>query len=167
MSMFEDSQYRWRETYFVMFRSSDRPTLKLVEKTLAGLNANYVLTNLSGDESGMCDSLSVLSPDDFAALDICYVSGAEVLENAAELVEEIIPAACDPGETVAAEQIKQCDARFDVLHFEHVSDFPEEEDDADEIIDPAALILVLSALAKITGGIAIDPQAGSILENGQ
>ena len=165
MSMFENGRYRWRETYFVLFRSSNRPTLKAVEQTLSGLNDNYVLTNLSADDSGLCESLTLLSPDDFAALDVCYLGGAEVLEQGAELVEEIGPAACDASEKDALERIKLCDGRFDVLHFEHVSEFPEDDDDPEEILDPAALILVLGALARLTGGIAVDPQAGSILDS--
>ena len=38
-----------------------------------------------------------------------------------------------------------------------------EEDEPDEILDPSALLLVLEALARLTHGIAIDPQAGTVL----
>jgi hypothetical protein len=34
MSMFENDQYRWRETYFVLFDSSRTPSLKKIEETL-------------------------------------------------------------------------------------------------------------------------------------
>lgn len=164
MSMFENSQYRWRETYFVLFNSRDRPTLKTVERALSALNENYLLTNLSADEQGRFDSLTLLSPDDFAALDLCYTSGAEVLEHGAELAADMEPAACEPDEVAAVKRIRQCDGRFDVLHFEQIPEFPEEEDDeSEEMLDPSALLLVLGALAKITGGVAVDPQAGTIL----
>ena len=46
MSMFEDSRYRWRETYFVLFDAKKRPTLKSVTKTLSALNKRFELTNL-------------------------------------------------------------------------------------------------------------------------
>jgi len=164
MSMFEDGKYRWRETYFVLFPSGSRPTLKAVEETLSALNENYTLTNLSADESGLCESLTLLSPDDFAALDICYVGGAEVLEHGAELAGEMESGAVEASEKAALQQVRQYDGRFDVLHFERLSEFPDEGEEADEILDPSALILVLGALAQLTGGIAIDPQAGSILE---
>ncbi len=51
MSTFEDDRYRWRETYFVLFPASRRPTLKVVEKKLGALSKRYSLENLGGDEA--------------------------------------------------------------------------------------------------------------------
>jgi hypothetical protein len=171
MSMFEDSQYRWRETYFVLFDASHRPTLKMVQRTLSGLNEHYVLRNLSADEEGRFDSLTLLSPDDFAALDICYTGGEEVLEHAASLAKEMAPVAREMCQPDALRRILRCDGRFDVLHFEQVPEGECEEenqgDEADEMLDPSTLLLVLGALAKITNGVAVDPQAGTFLDNGQ
>lgn len=169
MSMFEDSQYRWRETYFVLFDSANRPTLKAVQQVLSGLNEHYVLRNLSADQQGRFDSLTLVSPDDFAALDICYTGGEEVLDHAVLLAKEMEPAACEMGETDALQRILQADGRFDVLHFEQVPEYEEEEpeDESDEVLDPSALLLVLGALAEITHGVAVDPQAGTFLEDSQ
>ncbi len=75
MSMFEDSRYRWRETYFVLFKASDRPTLKKVQHALAKLDERYEITNSTEDDEGRFESLTLISPDDFAALDICYTEG--------------------------------------------------------------------------------------------
>lgn len=164
MSTFEDDRYRWRETYFVMFFSSKRPDLKTVEKKLASLSKRYVLSNLSADDEGRFESLTLASPDDFAALDVCYTSGVEVLEQGAEMVQELA-STIEPHQRTLLNRIKQCDGRFDVLHFEQVSDLPEEDDESEELLDPSALLAVLEALAKITGGIAVDPQSGTILSN--
>jgi hypothetical protein len=159
MSMFEDNRYRWRETYFVLFHSADRPTLGAVEQTLSGLNDHYELRDLRADEDGLAESLTLLSPDDFAALDICYTCGPEVLEQGADLADEVGHALHRDGSQSLDERIRLCDARFDVLHFEEV---PEQDDeDAEEMLDPSALLLVLEALAKITNGVAVDPQAGA------
>jgi len=163
MSMFEDNHYRWRETYFVMFRSGQRPSLSALQEAVSALDERYVLLNLTDDERGMFDSLTLRSPDDYAALDICYTSGAEVLEQGATLAEEIGPAACQEGQRDMLTRIQQADARFDVLHFEQVPEFPEESEEPDEMLDPTALLLVLGSLAKITDGIALDPQGGAIL----
>jgi hypothetical protein len=169
MSMFEDSQYRWRETYFVLFASRKRPTLKAVARALSALNEHFVLKNPSTDERGRFDSLTLLSPDDFAALDICYTGGEEVLEHAASLAKEMQPAACEMRKTDALQRLLQCDGRFDVLHFERVPEQADEEeprdDESDEMLDPSALLLVLGALAKITGGVVVDPQAGTFLDS--
>jgi hypothetical protein len=165
MSMFEDNHYRWRETYFVLFRSSRRPKLKKVQLALSALNPHYELKNLSSDEQGRFESLTLVSPDDFAALDICYTDGAEVLEQGATMAQEIKPAAPDEAEPVSLSRLVQCDARFEVLHFEQLPDRPEDEDEAEEMLDPSALLLVLGELAKLTDGVAVDPQAGTILTN--
>jgi hypothetical protein len=161
MSTFEDSRYRWRETYFVLFPAAKRPPLGIVEKKLASLSKRYQLSNQTGDAEGKFESLTLASPDDFAALDICYTSGPEVLEQAAELVQEM-GATAAPEQRPVLRRIKQYDGRFDVLHFEQIADAAD-EDDEDELLDPSALLIVLEALAKITGGVAVDPASGTIL----
>ena len=161
MSTFEDDRYRWRETYFVLFPASRRPTLKTVEKKLAALSKRYTLENLGADGHGKFESLTVISPDDFAALDVCYTSGAEVLEHAAELVQELA-STIEPEQRALLKRLKEYDGRFDVLHFEQIGDSAD-DDDSDELLDPSALLAVMEELARITDGIAVDPQSGTIL----
>jgi hypothetical protein len=163
MSMFEDSRYRWRETYFVLFDAKQRPTLKSVTKALSTLNKRFELTNQNADDDGTVDSLTVVSPDDFAALDICYTEGAEVLEQGATLVMDLKKLGAEAPPPVPWERIKRCDARFDVLHFEQIPEGADEESEDEEMLDPGTLLLVLGALAKLVGGVAIDPQAGTFL----
>ncbi len=162
MSMFEDNRYRWRETYFVFFEAQKRPKMALAAKAVAALSKRFELTNRNEDDGGLFDSLTVVSADDFAALDICYTEGAEVLEQGAALVDEMIKLGVETEPPVPWEQIKRYDGRFDVLHFERVADEPE-DDAEDEMLDPSALLVVLEALARLTGGVAIDPQAGTFL----
>ena len=162
MSMFENDQYRWRETYFVLFASSKRPTLDRLQQTLTRLNSRFTLTNLSADPSGRFESLTVLSPDDFSALDVSYLEGDEVTEQAAELAEEMETTDCRAEERARLDRLRQCDGRFDVLHFEQLVKF-DDEDEADDMLDPSALLVVLEALANETDGIAVDPQAGTFL----
>ena len=161
MSMFENNQYRWRETYFVLFRSSKRPTLETLQHRLSKLNSRFTLTNLNADESGRFESMTVLSPDDFAALDICYLEGQEVRERGAEMADELETTDCRPEDRARLARIRQCDARFDVLHFEQIVNF--EDDESDDMLDPSALLVVLEALSKETEGLAVDPQAGTFL----
>jgi len=161
MSMFENVQYRWRETYFVLFDASKRPTLKKLRQKLAGVNPRFAFANDRADDGGAFDSITVLAPDDFAAMDVSYLAGEEVVEQAATLVEEMKRSDCRPEERAKLERLRSCDARFDILHFEQVAGFT--EDEMDEMIDPAALLTVLEALAGLTDGIAVDPQAGALL----
>jgi hypothetical protein len=159
MSMFEDNRYRWRETYFVLFDAKHRPKLTSVTKALSALNKRFQLTDLS-DEDDFLDSLTLISPDDYAALDICYTEGEEVLEQAVSLVEDLKKTSGDAPPPVPWTKIKLYDSRIDVLHFEQVPD-DDEDADPDEMLDPSALLVVLGALAKLTSGVAIDPQAGT------
>ncbi len=161
MSMFENEHYRWRETYFVLFDARKRPTLKQVQKALGGLACRLTLTNLLADDDGRFESLTVLSPDDFAALDISYLSGDEVAEQADNLYKEMTGPACSKGDRARLEKLRRATGRFDVLHFEQVGeDDPEEPD---EMLDPSTLLIVLEALAELTDGTAVDPQSGTLM----
>ena len=162
MSMFEDGHYRWRETYFVVFDVSKRPTIQRVKKSLTALGRRYELKNVRGDEAGLLESLTVLSPDDFAALDISYLEGEEVLEQGSQLADDLQRAATDPAEKIRIKRIRQCNARFDVLHFEQLAAEPDMDED-DEMLDPGTMLIVLETLAKLTEGIAVDPQSGTII----
>lgn len=162
MSMFENDQYRWRETYFVLFDSAKVPPMKKVEQSLSSLGGRYTLANMRADATGRLESLTVLAPDDFAALDICYVEGDEVKEQVDALADELKGLEVRAEDRARIERIRRCDARFDVLHFEQLADL-EQEDDLDEMLDPSALLVVIDALVKLTGGIAVDPQSGALL----
>src|SRR5580693_2343909 len=91
MTTFDTESFQWRETYFVLFKSAKRPTLAKVEATLRKLGSHYQLSDPQQDESGAFESLTLFSPDDFAALDISYLDGEDVQEQVASLVDELRP----------------------------------------------------------------------------
>ena len=136
----------------------------------AGVQATYTYTQIGAvsatlkvtDSQGRMESMTILSPDDFSALDISYLDGEEVREQGAGLVEEMEATDCRPEDRARLNRILQCDGRFDVLHFEQVINF-DNGDESDEMLDPCALLVVLEALAKETGGLAVDPQSGTFL----
>lgn len=161
MSTFDTDDYQWRETYFVLFKSSQRPTLSSVEQTLRALSDRFELRDLEADEEGLFESLTLLAPDDYAALDISYLSGEDVQAQGAQLFDEMKSSA---GGTSAERQklamLPACDARLDIMHFEQLVG---EDDGDDEMLDPSALLLVLDALVRLTGGVGVDPQAGALM----
>src|ERR1700678_4116764 len=114
MSTFERENFQWRETYFVLFDIGKRPTLARVEKVLKGLNERFQITAGVADEQGQFESLTLLSPDDYAALDISYVSGDEVLEQGESLFQEMKSSVGDPHERAQLARLPKCDARFDL-----------------------------------------------------
>jgi hypothetical protein len=164
MSLFSDPRYEWRETYFVLFKSEKRPTLVQMERALRRLNPTFTLLNQSADEKGRFQSLTLLSPEDFAAMDITYLEGKDVIDETEELIEQIAAGECSPEDRRRLRELTRLDARFDVFHFAEISEEQlEDEDDREDLLDPGALLLVLDVLSKMTGGIVVDPQSGTFL----
>jgi hypothetical protein len=160
MSTFERDDYRWRETYLVFFDASRRPTVQQMRHKLEHLRGHYELSDLVGDEQGMFESVTLRSPEDYSALDISYVQGEEVAEQGAQLLQEFKSAALDEKERARLSTIAQSNALFNILHFEQVVDTG--DDELEDMLDPSALLLVLEALARLTHGVGVDPQSGTI-----
>ena len=165
MSTFERDEYKWRETYFVLFDSAKRPSLERVESALHALSDRFQLINGMADEDGRFESITVLSPDDYAALDISFEAGEEVTEQVETIEAEFKAGPLDAEERKQLERLKKFDAKLDLLHFEQKSDddIGGGEEDFDEMLDPSALLIVLDAMVELTGGVGVDPQSGSLL----
>ena len=161
MSLFENDEYRWRDTYFVLFHVQDRPTLEQTLKAIESLGPRYKLHDVRRDDEGRFESLTLLSPDDFAAMDISYVAGEEVEEQVEALIEATKVDDWTKGEQRKWKALKGCNARFDIYHFEQVV-LPDDEED-EGYLDPGALLIVLECLVQICQGIGIDPQSGTVV----
>ena len=162
MSTFESGEYRWRETYFVLFPAGRRPALDKVLQKLRRLSNRFQIDESNADEQGRFDTLTLLAPDDYAALDISYVEGEEVVEHVTELAREMKNSSLYGQDMARISLLPKCNARFDVMHFEQVL-AAEEVEEGEEMLDPSALLIVLEALAELTGGVAIDPQSGALM----
>ncbi|MFV2065658.1 MAG: hypothetical protein ACC645_01660 [Pirellulales bacterium] len=152
-------EYRWRETYFILFSTSARPTLTQVERVLGELSSRVELDRLAADNDGRFESVTLEAPDDYAALEISYESGEAVVEQAVELAKQLQGEA-EPGQLA---QLIKADARLDVMHFERVMGSEYADDESEEMLDPSCLLMVVEALVALTDGVAIDPAAGAIL----
>ena len=73
-----DDQLEWRDTYFVLFQQSRRPTLTQVEAAITETSRRLKLENLEADEDGMFESVLVHAPQDNAAVEISYEVGDAV-----------------------------------------------------------------------------------------
>lgn len=163
MSMFEDRRYRWRETYFVFFDPDRRPQLEALRNKLeTASGTHFSIANAATDSQGRIESVTIFAPDDFAAMDISFLSGKEVREEARELVNELSGPACQSDERKKLDRLKRCEGRFDVLHFE-LSEDEDADDDDEGLFDPSGLLIVLQALVELTDGIAVDPQSGTLV----
>jgi HPt (histidine-containing phosphotransfer) domain-containing protein len=151
--------YHWRETYYVLFRSSRRPTTVQVQRALRRVRSKIELKDLQSDENGLFESLLIEAPEDYAALEISFEGGEAVIELAHELAKQL------KGEASAQQlaQLVKADARLDVMHFEHIVPGDTSDEDLDEMLDPGCLFMVIEALVELTDGIAVDPASGAIL----
>lgn len=159
-----DDELEWRDTYFILFQQADRPTLTQVEAAITESSRKLRLENLEADEDGMFESVVVQAPQDNAALEISYETGDAVVQQSADLAKQLK----DELKAKQLQHVLKADARLDVMHFERVhrdsfgADDSEEEWEADSL-DPSSLLNVVGALAKLTGGLPIDPASGAIL----
>ena len=78
MNVENDEQLEWRDTYFILFRQSERPTLTQVEAAITESSKRLKLENLDADEDGMFESVLVQAPQDNAAVEISYERGEAV-----------------------------------------------------------------------------------------
>ena len=156
MSLFEDSNYEYRETYFVLFDQKNLPAAKDLFAAIKGLGSRYQIVESNEDE-GLFESMSVVSQQDFSAMDIAYLEGEEVESQIVELQEQFKNATMTKEETEKLAKLRNFNARFDIFHFERVTGEPE------DILDPGGLLIVLAKLTELCDGIAVDPQSLSLM----
>ena len=162
MSLFEDDQYRWRETFFVLFEAADLPTVPNLCAALRALGPRYRVGEPRCDPDQVFESITVVSPQDYSGFDISLIAGVEIEEQVEELKKELSGGALTAEERSKLKRLSQCSARFDVYHFECL-EAAGDDDDENEIVDPGGVIAVLECLARLCRGVAVDPQAGTIL----
>jgi|CXWL01.1.fsa_nt_gi hypothetical protein len=162
MSLFENDLYQWRETYFVLFPQSNRPSAAAVATALRRQDPHYEVSEVVANKAGLLESLTIRSPEDSSAMDITFVAGEEVTEQREELLNTLAKSTLRDGDRDKLNFLGECDSRFDIYHFEEAS-FVGGDEDADDPLDPGALLLVMECLAKLCQGVSIDPQSGSLM----
>ena len=162
MSLFENEQYRWRETFFVLFDGDNQPDIDTLIALLKSIGDKFEIGETKLGDTGQFESLTLYSPTDFSAMDITFTQGDDVYSHIEEIREEMAGVRLDDEELEKLELLSECDARFDIFHFEKLagaSDTGEE----DEMLDPGGVLMVLESMAELCQGVAIDPQSGSLL----
>jgi hypothetical protein len=162
MSLFENEEYRWRETYFVLFDGDNQPDVETLVATLKSLGDRFSIGDTKVGESGQFEALTLYSPSDFSAMDITFTQGDDVYSHIEEIREELAGVRLDDEELEKLELLSECDSRFDIFHFEKLTGMSETGEE-DEMLDPGGVLIVLERLAKFCKGVAVDPQTGSIL----
>lgn len=159
-----EEELEWRDTYFILFGQSHRPTLTQVEAAITGASDRLRLEHLEADEDGLFESVIVHAPQDNAALEISYETGDAIVQQSADLAKQLK----DDLDSKQLQRMLKADARLDVMLFERVHSDSFDDDEEDEEweptgLDPSSLLNVVEALAKLTCGLPIDPASGAIL----
>ncbi|MDC0574371.1 hypothetical protein OAO39_00420 [Pirellulaceae bacterium] len=162
MSLFDDPNYRWRDTFLVLFDDEQRPTVELALSVIQQIG-KFEVRNSSESESQQIESITITSNVDLIGLEILYVAGAEVVEETEALVVELTEDAMLLGQENALVQLSAANARFDILHFEKITENSNEPSDDNELMDPGSLLTVTAALADLVNGVAVDPSSASFV----
>ena len=159
MSLGDEGELRWRETYYILFQAHNRPTIGQVEDALSDAGGRISVERIEGDEEGLLASVLVQAPEDHAALEISYEAGDAVVEQSAELAKQLK----NEVESDQLQKLLAADARLDVMHFERVDTPSYEDEETLDMFDPSCLLLVVEVLGNLTDGVTIDPASGDIL----
>ncbi len=159
MSLFGDSRYIYRDTFFVYIDAANRPTTEDVKTSLAKLGSRYELVD-SRPETGRFEAVTFRSPYDFSAMDITYVEGEEVAGQIQELMEEFKTMTLAGDDHKKLAKLQSATARLDLFHFEQVD---EGDGTGEEMIDPGGLLLVLEKLCELCDGVGLDPQSNTLM----
>ena len=159
MSLFGDRNYQYRDTYFVLFQKQHRPSESKLKSLLKELGTKFETSEIR-HTNGQVDSITLIDPQDYSAMDIAYVEGDDVVAQIGEIREEFRAITVRGDDVEKLKQLKDFDARFDIFHFEQVVD---EGGDDDEYIDPGGLLLVMEKLVQLCHGVGYDPQSQSLI----
>jgi hypothetical protein len=159
VSLFGDRHYQYRDTYFVLFNQQNRPSEAKLKAMLHDLGSKFETSEIRHNE-GQVESLTLIDPQDYSAMDIAYVEGEDVVTQIGEIREEFRAITVRGEDVEKLKRLKDFDARFDIFHFEQVVDDNGEED---EYVDPGGLLLLMEHLVKLCHGVGYDPQSQSLI----
>ena len=162
MSLFPDPDYIWRETFFVCLPSRYRPTEEALRAVVSELPFPVTVLDVQYDDAGQVREFPVIAEGAGAGFNIVYSPPEDEADDRTIerlLLDTTLFSAGQAGSS--RERLIRCDARLDVYHFERATLAAADTDD--EVFDPGPVLSVLSQLAKVCHGVAIDPQANAIL----
>ena len=159
MSLFENDQYQYTDTFFVFFKRENLPTPEAVKTSIAELGDRYEFSKVAFREDQF-ESMSIQSPQDFSAMDIVLDLNADVTTQIEELLSEFRTLTLTGDDRDKLMRFKTCNARFDLFHFEKQV---KGNEDPDAFIDPGGLLIVLENLRALCDGVGLDPQSQMLL----
>lgn len=168
-SFFENPDYEWRETLFVLFDRKTCPpvTRETVRRFFAETEFAFLEIKAAKESAdGMLRRLLAVSPETRCGLELVFQEGDAVLEQTREF-HRTIQETLDAYESRQWEKIFPLSACFELMYFEKIQKslrIAGETREEPLLYDPGTLLFVTEKLSQFTHGVVLDPQSGMILE---
>ena len=163
MSLFDNPEYRWRETYLLFHKRARRLSVSELRQAISGLQQTFELQDVKSDEADLLESATILAPDAFAAIDIGYIAEDDIRDQAETIRSDMKDVIEDPEELAKLGRLPEVDARLDLLHFEKLADFSDDDDEFSAFFDPGALLSVIETLSTQSDGVCVDPASSTVM----
>ena len=164
MSLFDNPEYRWRETYLLFHKKKHRPSIDKIRQAIESLRGSYQIDQMTGTEEGVFESATLFAEEAFAAIDMSFIEDDQIAEQIIDIQQEMREVLEDPEDLAKLDSLGEYDARIDLLHFERLTgDFSDDDEDLNSCFDPSALLAVAEKWTLLTGGVCLDPASAIIL----
>ena len=168
-SFFENPEYEWRETLFVLFDRKTCPpvTRETVRRFFEETEFAFLEIKAAKESAdGMLRRLLAVSPRTRCGLELVFQEGEAVLEQTRDFYGTI-QQTLDAYESRQWEKVFPLGACFELIYFENIAKplrVAGETREEPPLYDPGTLLFVTEKLSQFTGGVVLDPQSGMILE---
>ncbi|MDR3109304.1 MAG: hypothetical protein LBU65_06405 [Planctomycetaceae bacterium] len=119
MSLFEDPDYEWRETYFVFTDKKHRPSQHDVKHGLRRSMPSLKIRLERKSIDGGLDFLSVVSDESHSGIDIIWSAG-EFLGAELDALAIELEKTASPRDLQQIKKIKHATAKIEIMHFGHI-----------------------------------------------
>ncbi len=166
MSLFDNPDYQWRETYFVYYARCKMPRLEEAVGRMRKRIPGVCATETARDEKGNLQAVSILFPDSPSGVEL-ILSSPDDMDKPIEEAKNMLD---DMPDKRTRHALCRSDSRVDILHFERTGNkriehdlFDSEDDHNPEDFDPSSMFTLIDQLIDLTKGVAIDPQSGMVV----
>ena len=96
MSLFDNPEYRWRETYLLFHKKTNRTSVDKIRHAISGIRGHYQIEQLVANEHGDFESATVFAEEAFSAIDMIYIEDEQIHEQILEIQTEMKEVLEDP-----------------------------------------------------------------------
>ncbi|MDO4549791.1 MAG: hypothetical protein Q4C96_00895 [Planctomycetia bacterium] len=168
-SFFNNPEYEWRETFFIMF--NEKKCSRLTSERISGMLKDSPYSSLEvkifgAAAEGGFRRILFSSPLNKAVVEVYFHQGESVLRQSREFYDGLY-AILDMSERLKWQEILNFTACYELVYFEYFVKplkIAEEFSEDDSNYDPGMLLFLLEKLTHHSHGVALDPQSGMILD---